>query len=236
MGSVGIPTDTDSGGEALKRNRVQERQHQTRVRLREAAYARMSANGVDATTIAELTDDANIGFGTFYNYYPSKEALALEVLDCVIHNLGEKNDVVTGELGESDPVRIVTNSVRFVIREMLTNSMWRFWLARLDLLVDRMRIGFGPFGLRDISSAVGAGRYKLIDGDADIAWSQLVWMMAAAGRDLVEGHVHGDERPYAEAIMRINGVSHDDAKTATLTELPPTPALPIDFSFEIAIR
>jgi AcrR family transcriptional regulator len=216
-----------------KRTRVQERQHLTRVRLREAAYTRMSVNGVDATTIAELAEDANIGFGTFYNYYPSKEALALEVLDCVIHNLGEKNDLITRQLGESDPVRIVTNSVRFVIREMRANSMWRFWLARLDLLVDRMRIGFGPFGLRDIASAVAAGRYKLIDDNAEIAWSQLVWMMTGAGRDIVEGHVHTDERPYAEAIMRINGVSHDDARAATSTELPPTPDLPIDFSFEI---
>jgi AcrR family transcriptional regulator len=230
-----VANDIDLGSTPKKRSRVQERQHQTRVRLREAAYDRMSAQGVDATTIAELTDDADIGFGTFYNYYPSKEALALEVLDCVIHNLGEKNDAVTQALGESDPVRIVSNSVRFVIREMLTNSMWRFWLARLDLLVDRMRIGFGPFGLRDIALAVDSGRYSLIDQNVDVAWSQLVWMMAAAGRDLVEGHVQGDERPYAEAIMRINGVSHDHAKAATLTDIPDTPALPIDFSFEIAL-
>jgi AcrR family transcriptional regulator len=217
----------------VKQTRTQTRQQLTRVRLREVAYENMSTKGVDATTIQELTDAANIGFGTFYNYYSSKEALALEVLDCVIHNIGEKNDLITKQLGETDPVRIVTNSVRFVIREMLTNSIWRFWLARLDLLIDRMRIGFGPFGMRDIAAAVDAGRYDLIDNNPNIAWSHLVWLMTAAGRDLVEGHVEGDERTYAEAIMRVNGVSHEDAHAATLSELPATPILPIDFAFEI---
>jgi AcrR family transcriptional regulator len=215
---------------AAKPGRKELRQRQTRVRLRAAAYELMSANGVDATTIQQITDHADIGFGTFYNYYPTKEALALEVLDCVIHNLGERNDAMTLKLNETDPVRIVTNSVRFVIREMVSNSMWRFWLARLDLLVDRMRIGFGPFGLRDIDAAVSAGSYDLIGGDRAIAWSQLVWMMAAAGRDITDGHVGPRaERAYAEAIMRVNGVSPDDAHAATLTRLPRSPNLPIDF-------
>jgi AcrR family transcriptional regulator len=218
---------------AAKPGRKEQRQRQTRVRLRSAAYGLMSANGVDATTIQQITDHADIGFGTFYNYYPTKEALALEVLDCVIHNLGERNDAMTLKLKETDPVRIVANSVRFVMREMVTNSMWRFWLARLDLLVDRMRIGFGPFGLRDIDVAVAAGRYELVGDNRTIAWSQLVWMMAAAGRDITDGHVRPkDERAYAEAIMRINGVRASDAHSATLTRLPRSPNLPIDFSDE----
>ena len=84
----------------------------------------MSAQGVDATTIQQITDAADIGFGTFYNYAPSKEALAQDVLDCMIHNVGERNDLITQQLGEIDPVRIVANSVRFVIREMTTNPVY----------------------------------------------------------------------------------------------------------------
>jgi AcrR family transcriptional regulator len=219
-----------------KPTRTELRQQQTRQRLREAAYALMSTQGVDATAIQEVTDKANIGFGTFYNYYPTKEALALDVLDCLIHNLGERNDAITRALGETDPARIVANSVRFVIRDMITNSMWRFWLARLDLLVDRMRLGFGPFGLRDIAVAVAAGSYDLIDGDAERAWSHLIWLMAAAGRDITDGHAAPEhERRYAEAILRVNGVKHSDAHAATLTVLPPSPDLAIDFSFEIDV-
>jgi AcrR family transcriptional regulator len=216
-------------------NRTAIRQLETRVRLRETAYKLMAERGVDGTTIQEITDAANIGFGTFYNYYPTKEALALEVLDCLIHNLGERNDVTTQELGETDPVRIISNSVRFVMRDMVTNSMWHFWLARLDLLVDRMRVGFEPFGIRDIAAAVATTQYKLIDDDVDRSWSHLIWLMAAAGRDISDGRAKAqDERIYAEAILRVNGVVHDEAHAATLTVLPPSPALDIDFGFEIA--
>ena len=193
----------------------------------------MSANGVDATTIQQITDTAVVGFGTFYNYFPTKDALALDVLDCVIHNIGERNDLVTRELGETDPVAIVANSVRFVIREMTTNAMWRWWLARLDLLVDRMRLGFGPFGLRDIAKAVHSGDYHLVDGDPSLAWNHLIWLMAAAGKDIVDGHVRAEsEAAYAEGILRVMGVEHAHAHAATTLALLPSPTLAIDFAFE----
>ncbi len=219
---------------AARLTRTELRQRSTRLRLRQAAYELMSAQGVDATTIQQITDAADIGFGTFYNYVPSKEALAQEVLDCMIHNVGERNDLVTQQLGEVDPVRIVANSVRFVIREMTTNPVYRWWVAHLDLLVDRMRIGFGPFGLRDIDRAVGAGKYSLIDGNRELAWSQLVWLLAAGGRDILAGlHRPEHERSIVEGILRLNGVDAESAHAATASDLPDAPPLPIDFAFEI---
>ncbi len=217
-----------------KPTRTELRQRQTRIRLRAVAHELMAANGVGATTIQQIADAADIGFGTFYNYFPTKDALAVEVLDCVIHNLGERNDLATRELGETDPVRIVANSVRFVMREMTTNPMWRWWLARLDLLVDRMRLGFGPFGLRDIDVAVGSGQYHLIDEDRALAWSHLVWLMAAAGRDMTDDHVPASrEGACAQAILRVMGVDHAAANAATSTVLPASPVLAVDFAFEI---
>lgn len=217
-----------------KLTRTEVRQVQTRLRLREVAYQLMSAQGVDATTIQQITDGADIGFGTFYNYAPSKESLAQDVLDCMIHNVGQRNDLTTQQLGENDPVRIVANSVRFVIREMVTNPVYRWWVTRLDLLVARMRIGFAPFGLRDIQRAVATGQYDIIGDNRELAWSHLNWMMAAGGHDILHGvHRADDERSVVEAILRVMGVQHDAAHQATSTELPASPSLPIDFSFEI---
>ena len=218
----------------VKLTRTEARQQQTRLRLREVAYELISAQGVDATTIQQITDAADIGFGTFYNYSPSKEALAHEVLDCMIHNVGQRNDLVTQQLGETDPVRIVSNSVRFVIREMVTNPVYRWWVARLDLLVDRMRIGFGPFGLRDIDRAVASGQYDIINSNHHLAWSQLNWLMAAGGHDILEGlHRPEDEHFVVEGILRVMGVDQRTAHVATMNDLPVSPDLPIDFAFEI---
>jgi AcrR family transcriptional regulator len=219
----------------VKLTRTEVRQQQTKLRLREVAYELMEAHGVDATTIQQITDGADIGFGTFYNYAPSKEALAQDVLDCIIHQLGQRNDLVTQLLGETDPVRIVANSVRFVMREMTTDPVFRWWVDRMDVLVDRMRVGFGPFGLRDIDRAVESGDYSLIEGGPSFAWSQLVWLMAAAGRDIVRGvHPASYERVACEAILRVMGVTHHAAHAACQTDLPPAPELAIDYAFDVA--
>lgn len=219
---------------APRLTRTELRQRQTRIRLREVAYALMSTAGVDATTIQQITDAADIGFGTFYNYFDGKDDLAVDVLDCMIHNIGERNDLITQQLGETDPVRIVANSVRFVIRCMVEDPVFHWWVARLDVLVDRMRLGFGPFGLRDIDRAVAHGSYRIIEGDRALAWSQLNWLMAAGGRDILRGeHDASAERAVVEGILRVMGVDHAHAAAATSTDLPPSPGLPIDFSYGV---
>jgi AcrR family transcriptional regulator len=195
----------------------------------------MSAQGVDATTVQQITDTAHVGFGTFYNYAASKESLAREVLDCVIHNIGERNDLATRARGESDPVRIVANSVRFVIRETTHNTMWHWWFANLEVLVERFRVGFGPFGLRDIAVAVDADRYQVIDDDHILAWSQLNWLMAGAGKDIVDGLIAPEREAAAvEGILRIMGVDHEVAHAACAGPVSEAPELPIDFAFELA--
>jgi AcrR family transcriptional regulator len=219
---------------APKLTRTELRQRQTRIRLREVAYELMSTAGVDATTIQQITDAADIGFGTFYNYYDGKDDLAQDVLDCMIRNIGERNDLITQQLGETDPVRIVGNSVRFVIRTMVEDPVFHWWVAHMDLLVDRMRVGFGPFGLRDIERAVGSGDYAIIGGNRELAWSQLNWLMAAGGRDILRGvHELTDERAVVEGVLRVMGVAHAAAAAATQTDLPPSPDLPIDFSYAL---
>lgn len=225
-------TIVSATGKAL--TRTEARQRTTRRRLRTVAHQLMADQGVDATTIQQITDAADIGFGTFYNYYPTKEALAEDVLDCLIHHLGRRNDLVTQQLGETDPVRIVANSVRFVLRETTSDPIYRWWFAHLDVLVDRMRIGFGPFGRRDIDRAVASGDYSIIDDRRDIAWSQLVWIMAAGARDILVGaHEPEDEARIVEGVLRVMGVAPDVAHRACTTSLPEPPPLDIDFGHDL---
>jgi len=230
-----IPTGKVAAVSEVNRpSRTEVRQRNTRLRLREVAHDLISRQGVDGTTIQQITDAADIGFGTFYNYYATKEALAQDALDCLIHNTGQRNDLITAQLGETDPVRIIANSVRFVISELVHNPIYRWWFEHVDLLVGRMRLGFGPFGLRDIEKAVAAGAYHIIDDLHPLAWSQLVWLMAAGAYDIHAGvHAPEDERRIVEGILRVNGVDHERAHAATATALPPTPSLPIDFAFDL---
>lgn len=212
--------------------RVQARQIKTRSRLLRAAYDLMSSQGVDATTIQEITAAADTGFGTFYNYFQSKDDIAGQVLDCVIHNLGLRNDRTNGTVTIDDPVQVVSNSLRLVAREMRTNPVWHWWVRRPDLLVERMRAGFKSFGLRDLRDAVAAGRYRLEETDHEAAWSALIWLLAGGIKDLVDGcEAAGSIDRIAENVLRVMGVPPDEARRLSLTPLPPYESIPIDFAF-----
>jgi AcrR family transcriptional regulator len=56
------------------------RREATRAKLVEAAKALFARQGVDNTRIQEITDEADVGFGSFYNHFQSKEALIEVVL------------------------------------------------------------------------------------------------------------------------------------------------------------
>jgi AcrR family transcriptional regulator len=222
-------TDEDS-----RPNRTQKRRAKTRVKLVKAAYAIMSKKGVDSTTIQEITDAADVGFGTFYNYFDTKDDIAARVLDCIVKTLGQRNDLANKAAKARDPVLIVSNSVRFVAREMMTNPIWQWWLKRPDLMVERMRAGFKPFGIRDMQKAIEAGTYHIARDDLDTAWSFLIWLLAGNIKDIVDGYRPPEtERIMAESVLRVMGVDLKAARTVSNRNLPAFPPLEIDFSFEL---
>jgi AcrR family transcriptional regulator len=217
---------------ATKPGRSEQRRLRTRAQLLRAAYRLMSEKGVDATSIQEITEAADVGFGTFYNYFASKDDLATQVLDCVIGNIGRRNDLVTQAMKLTDPVEIVATSVRCVAREMMTNAVWYWWVKRPDLIVERMRAGFRPFGMRDMRRAIKAGAYAIAEDDLDTACSTLIWLLAGGIKDIVDGHRPAKaEGLIADAVLRVMGVPLKAARKVSRAKLPPYPALAIDFDF-----
>lgn len=214
--------------------RVQKRQVLTRARLIRCAFEIMSSKGVSKTSIQEVTEAADIGFGTFYNYFASKDDLATAVLDCVIHNLGQRNQLANLDTKDADPILVIANSVRLTAAEMRSNPMWRWWLRRTDLMVRRMKIGFRPYGLADIKRATEAGKLQLPHGDVETAWSYLIWLLAGTITDIAEGDLPIDqESRMAQAILAVMGVEPKVAGEIAQRSLPKLPPLEIDFGFRL---
>src|SRR5262245_62806903 len=70
------------------------RRDETRSRLLSAAREVMARKGIGSTSIQEITDTADVGFGSFYNHFPSKEAIA----DAVMEDALERSEEHTSEL------------------------------------------------------------------------------------------------------------------------------------------
>jgi AcrR family transcriptional regulator len=71
--------------------------------LIDAAKALFARQGVDNTRINEITDEADVGFGSFYNHFESKEAIVEAVLEETVAAEGAAIEVITG--GLDDPPR-----------------------------------------------------------------------------------------------------------------------------------
>src|SRR5215471_21143340 len=73
-------------------DRRQRRSAEIRERLFRAALALFSEKGFAETTVEDITDAADVGKGTFFNYFPSKDHILLAFTDMQLGKLAESVD------------------------------------------------------------------------------------------------------------------------------------------------
>jgi AcrR family transcriptional regulator len=130
----------------------------TRARLLHAASALIGEGGFDAVTIAELTQRADVGFGTFYGYFESKEAVVREVILDAMASLADANDERTS--GLTDPAEVVASAIRHTLATADEDPIFAGFITRVGLSGDetlwtalRQRLR------RDIDRGVSTGRF-----------------------------------------------------------------------------
>ncbi|MFC7070137.1 TetR/AcrR family transcriptional regulator [Halobaculum lipolyticum] len=113
-----------------------EQRDRIRSDLLEAGRDLFAQYGLSKTTIADLTDEVGIGTSTFYQFYDSKEALYLAVLDregeTIARRLSDE-EVIGGE----DPETVVREFLHFLFDEIETNPLVRQLVVSDEL--DRLR-------------------------------------------------------------------------------------------------
>ena len=212
-------------------SRREQKKVENRTRLLRCAYEALCSNEIDSISIAHLTDTADIGFGTFYNYFDNMDDLISQVLTCIVNDLARRNDIATVSLKSSNPAAVQAISIRFTIREMLSNPMWKWWLNKPKLLVQKMNLCLNPYGIRDLKLGVAAGQYNVLESEANIVLGQITWMLVGGVIDILENKTNGlDELKLIRIIMRAMGVSHDYAKELAEMDVPSPVKPDIDFS------
>ena len=83
--------------------RAQRRREQTRQDLLNAARRVLSRHGFHRTKIVDIAGEAGVAVGTFYLYYPTKEALFLEMVEDAVRLL--KAEIDRLESLATDPIQ-----------------------------------------------------------------------------------------------------------------------------------
>src|SRR6201987_1247631 len=153
------PMASITSSEGQPRNRQDRRRARTRAKLAAAVGALFARQGVDNTRINEITEEADVGFGSFYNHFESKEAIVEAVLAETVAAQGAAIDSITA--GLDDPAEVIAAAHRHFVRLARTDPQWAWLLVRLDVSHNVLIPGLGPFAQRDLRRGVKAGRLKV---------------------------------------------------------------------------
>jgi AcrR family transcriptional regulator len=104
-------------------SRRERKKQETRQRLLESALALFRENGYDETTVEDITERTDVAKGTFFNYFPSKEALLSELTVWQFSQLRDALDVSLG--APESPLDRIKLLVRFLYEQ--TVSDWHLF-------------------------------------------------------------------------------------------------------------
>ena len=210
-----------AAGGAPKASRLDRRKARTRQALIDAAVRLIAEGRGDRASIQEITDEADIGFGSFYNHFDSKERLFQTASEEVLERWGQMIDRAT--VGLTDPAERFAVGSRISGRLGWTHPDIAGFLTGAGLDALDIPTGLAPRALRDIQAGQAAGRFTV--PDADIALS------AAAGGLL--GLLRMCQRhpgritettvdQLTEALLRLLGVPAPEAARLAALPLPAT--------------
>jgi AcrR family transcriptional regulator len=200
--------------------RVARSQARKREALVQAGYKVMSKKGIDQATMQEIAELADVGAGTVYSYFKSKDDLAIAVMERLMYDLALRIETVTNTF--TDPAQVYAFGVRAVIEAATTDIRWKQLLYRSEVIADAMHRRMGPFAIRDLEKATKAGRFK-------VANASLTFKMAShaiVGACLAI--THGDFQPDAveDIVVRVlcmTGIGEAEAIELANRERPPLP-------------
>ena len=205
------------------RSRQDRRRARTRARLVSAAGTLFARQGVDNTRINEITEEADVGFGSFYNHFESKEAIVEAVLADTIAAQGAALEAVTA--GLDDPAETVAVAHRYFVNLARTDPDWAWLLIRFDLSHNIALAALGPFAQRDLELGVSAGRFNV--PDKRVALFASGGALLAVMRAVLDGQAPKNAgRHHAEGVLRLLGLSPQDAAEVAGRPMPKVPSTP----------
>jgi AcrR family transcriptional regulator len=204
----------------LSGSRVDRRKQRNRQALIDAGYRVMAEKGIDAATMVEIAELADVGAGTAYNYFASKDELAMSVMEQAMHRLAQRIEAVTDTF--ADPGQVYAFGIRQVMKTATTDQRWRWLLRRSEVIADAMYRVMGPFAIRDIRHAVAAGRYRV--EDAELAWRQATHAIVGFSLAVCDRQVAPEK--IDDAVVNLLGMVGVAREAGWEIALRPCPELP----------
>lgn len=175
-------------------DRLDRRKAQTRAALLQAAQ-KLIAEGRTNVSILEITEAADVGTGSFYNHFATKEQLFDATVEAVMDAYGQFLDRATRDI--EDPAELFAAGFRLTGRLHRREPELSKVLLNNALRLLSAPNGLAPRARRHIQAATAAGRFEVADVDVAVT--------VAAGALIALGQLLHDqpERDVDETTDRI---------------------------------
>jgi AcrR family transcriptional regulator len=199
-------------------NRLERRKQRTRAALIRAAQA-FIAEGKVNVPVLEITQAADVGMGSFYNHFESKEQLFEAAVAEVLESHGVLLDHLTSSI--DDPAETFACSFRLTGRLFRRRPQESRILLANGMALLSSDLGLAPRALRDIEAAVSAGRFTV--DDPELALSVAGGALLGLG-NLLRSQPDRDDAAAAdtvtEDVLRLFGLPPDEAREICRRPLP----------------
>lgn len=185
-----------------------------RKKLIAAGYHVMSRNGLDGSSIGEIVERANVGVGSFYKHFATKEELAKAVFAERAEDLGSTLEQLA--VGSKNMAAATCFAYRRLIEEIVSDKVWASFIVQLEpsmRMLDMLLRPHARIGIR-----AGVERGLLIVDDIETGITSFNGAMIAVARSLLAGDITSAQA-HRSAVFALRMFGVNEAEAARLSHL-----------------
>lgn len=202
--------------------RTARRRARNRGALISAAAEIVATSGVGALTVTAVTDRADLGSGTFYNYFDSREDVIAAVITEEVEMMGRRLDLLTRDI--EDAAEVYSFSLRHLVGMAVHDPLWGWLVVRLGITHEQLLDILGPRCERDLTKGITDGRFSIPDLGVATA-TTLGGLLSTMYAHLHTPSDSDPALPFAEGMLRAVGLPADEAHQMVQRPLPPLPSV-----------
>ena len=192
----------------MQPTRLQRKRTRTESRIVKAAERLMRERGVEAVTVQDITESADVGHGTFYLHFPTKSDVLRPIIDRLARRLHDQVDRVTQ--GEDDPAVRIAAGVRIALRAMARDPLWKCFVFHSGEPFLRLTEGLGSPPAVDARRGITTGRFRVGDLQTTVSFidGALLGVLSAQSHGELEADAVEET---AELVLRTLGLAPEEA-------------------------
>ncbi len=201
--------------QSAPKSRADRRRQDTRRRLMKATYEIIAERGLEGLVIQDITERADVGYGSFYNHFVSKEAIvsaAIEAARLHTKHMYERLDGLT-----SDRVEAFATDLRMWLHISKTDRIWGWFMIRTVLSGNEFRESIANLLKRALHAGISDGAFK--HDDVEMAHEIIGGLLLLGTLKLVSAEVPQD---YASKLVStaLKTLHVPDSKIEAVMEKP----------------